>query len=185
MTAYIPSHSRTTPKVIQTLIHILSQGLLQKFLTMIAMGRLFAFRPWKKFCYPVCFYMVCLPDFQKWKQSFTLGLLRRKNGLAKISTKWKTDAKIGRLVPQTPMAPSNGAHSCYSHPCSSGVLYQSNIVSCIRIFHHLSNQSANLSVSKLNRQCPESCSKTTGGWDLSPSYCKVASCKDSSKLCSL
>lgn len=46
----------------------------------------------------------------------SLGLLHKKNSLAKKSTKWKTDAKIGWSVLQPSMAPLKGAHSCYGQP---------------------------------------------------------------------
>lgn len=56
--------------------------------------------------------------------SFTsLGLLHRKNSLARISTKWKTDAKISWSVPQPSTAPLEGVHSL---PCKTGFLFQSH-----------------------------------------------------------
>lgn len=111
----------------QTLIHILSQGLLEKFLAMIAMGRLFAFRPWKKALLP-CVFLHGMPA---WLSEIIAiihsGAVSQKNSLAKVSTKWKTDAKTGWLVPQPPMAPLKGAYSWYGHPCSTGALHQSSV----------------------------------------------------------
>jgi len=57
--------------------------------------------------------------------SFTsLDLFRRKNSLARVSTKWKTDAEISWSVPQPSTAPLKGAHSL---PCNTGSLCQSHI----------------------------------------------------------
>lgn len=51
-----------------------------------------------------------LTTFTSW------GLLHEKNSLAKISTKWKTDAETGWSAPQWSMAPLKSAHRRYGQP---------------------------------------------------------------------